>query len=107
MTNDEGQVVLRTDLAPVVTRMTDENGVYNGKETITADHGSDAYIYTSYVGVPGLFKTSLSDNAIHADIKWELTGNTPHTRAGNWTGSEWIWSFGNLGRQWPSQLFGY
>ena len=94
MTNDEGQVVLRTDLAPVVIRMTDENGVYNGKETITADHGSDAYIYTSYVGVPGLFKTSLSDNAIHADIKWELTGDTPHTRAGKWTAPE---GYGVLG----------
>lgn len=107
MTNDEGQVVLRTDLAPVVIRMTDENGVYNGKETITADHGSDAYIYTSYVGVPGLFKTSLSDNAIHADIKWELTGDTPHTRAGEMDCSRGIWSFGRLGRQWASQLLGY
>ena len=48
----DGQTVKRTDLEPIIRRMTDENGVYNGEEVIAADHGTDAYIYTSYIGVP-------------------------------------------------------
>lgn len=72
---------MRTDINPAITRMTDENGEYHAKEIVAADHGADAYIYTSYVGVPGLVRTTITDNVINADIEWELTNNTPETRA--------------------------
>lgn len=80
-TDENGQTVLRTDINPAITRMTDENGEYHAKEIVAADHGADAYIYTSYVGVPGLVRTTITDNVINADIEWELTNNTPETRA--------------------------
>lgn len=82
-TNEEGQTVKRTGISPVITRMTDGNGTYNGKETITTDHGNEAYIYTSYIGVPGLFKAEIKDNAIHADINMESANKSlVQTRAG-------------------------
>lgn len=78
----DGQAVKRADLSPAVTRMTDGNGAYNGKETVTADRGNEVYIYTSYIGVPGLFKTTISDNAINANINFEnISKATPQTRA--------------------------
>lgn len=85
MTDEYGQTVLRTDINPAITRMTDENGEYSAKEIVAADHGSDVYIYTSYVGVPGLVQTTIADNVINADIEWQLTDNAPETRAASFT----------------------
>ena len=39
-----GQIMKRTDLKPVIRRMTDGNGAYNGKEIISSDYGDEAYI---------------------------------------------------------------
>lgn len=86
-TDEDGQTVLRTDINPAITRMTDKNGEYHAKEIVAADHGSDVYIYTSYVGVPGLVQTTITDNVINADIEWELTDGIPQTRAGEWVPS--------------------
>lgn len=86
-TDEGGQTVLRTDITPAITRMTDENGEYHAKEIVAADHGSDVYIYTSYVGVPGLVQTTITDNVINADIEWKLTDGIPQTRAGEWVPS--------------------
>ncbi|RGX86354.1 LruC domain-containing protein [Bacteroides intestinalis] len=83
-TDEGGQTVLRTDITPAITRMTDENGKYHAKEIVAADHGSDVYIYTSYVGVPGLVQTTITDNVINADIEWKLTDGIPQTRADKW-----------------------
>lgn len=83
-TDEGGQTVLRTDITPAITRMTDENGEYHAKEIVAADHGSDVYIYTSYVGVPGLVQTTITDNVINADIEWKLTDGIPQTRANKW-----------------------
>lgn len=78
----DGQAVKRTDINPVVTRMTDGNGVYSGKEIITADREHEAYIYTSCIGVPGLFKTTINNNVINADINFEsISQDAPQTRA--------------------------
>lgn len=80
--DQDGQTVKRTDINPVITRMTDGNGAYNGKEVITADHGNEAYICTSYIGVPGFFKTTISNNIINADINFEsISKDLPQTRA--------------------------
>lgn len=86
-TDENGQTVLRTDINPAITRMTDKNGEYHAKEIVAADHGSDVYIYTSYVGVPGLVQTTITDNVINADIEWKLTDGIPQTRAGEWVPS--------------------
>lgn len=83
-TDEGGQTVLRTDITPAITRMTDENGEYHAKEIVAADHGSDVYIYTSYVGVPGLVQTTITDNVINVDIEWKLTDGIPQTRADKW-----------------------
>lgn len=83
-TDEGGQTVFRTDITPAITRMTDENGEYHAKEIVAADHGSDVYIYTSYVGVPGLVQTTITDNVINADIEWKLTDGIPQTRADKW-----------------------
>lgn len=80
-TDEDGQIVKRDDLEPIVRRMTDENGAYSGKEIIEADHNNEVYIYTSYIGVPGLFKTSLNNNVINANINWETASNSIQTRA--------------------------
>lgn len=80
--DEDGQAVKRTDISPVITRMTDGNGTYSGKEVITADRGNEAYIYTSYIGVPGFFKTTISDNAINANINFEsISNDAAQTRA--------------------------
>lgn len=82
VTDAEGQVVKRTDIEPVVRRMTDEKGVYNSLEIIPADHDNDVYIYTSYVGVPMLYKTSFNGSVIDADINWDTMADAmPQTRA--------------------------
>lgn len=79
-----GQIIKRTDLEPVIRRMTDGNGAYSGKEIINSDHGDEAYIYTSYIGVPTLFKTVIAGDVITADIKWDSTDDNPQTRAEGW-----------------------
>lgn len=81
-TDEDGQIVKRDDLEPIVRRMTDENGAYSGKEIIEADHNNEVYIYTSYIGVPTIFKTTINGNAINANINWD-TANAPQTRALN------------------------
>lgn len=84
ITDENGQEVKRTDLEPIIRRMTDGNGAYSGKETITADHGNEAYIYTSYVGVPTIFKTNFTGNTIIADINWKTAdASVPQTRGAN------------------------
>lgn len=80
-TDEDGQIVKRDDLEPIVRRMTDENGAYSGKEIIEADHNNEVYIYTSYIGVPTIFKTAINGNAISANINWDTANNTPQTRA--------------------------
>lgn len=77
-----GQIMKRTDLKPVIRRMTDGNGAYNGKEIISSDYGDEAYIYTSYIGVSNIFKTVIAENAITAYIKWDTADDSPQTRAG-------------------------
>ena len=77
-----GQIMKRTDLKPVIRRMTDGNGAYKGKEIISSDYGDEAYIYTSYIGVPNIFKTVIAENAITAYIKWDTADDSPQTRAG-------------------------
>ena len=68
--DEEGQVVKRTDVVPKVTRMTDGNGKYAGLEVIPGYLDGDIYIYSSYIGVPTLYKTTLQGNKIQADISW-------------------------------------
>ena len=71
MTTDaDGQVVKRTDVTPKVVRMTDGTGKYRAKETVPA-YGEEVYIYTSYIGVPMLYKTKVVGNTITADINWD------------------------------------
>lgn len=82
-TDEDGQTVKRDDLEPIVRRKTDENGAYSGKEIIEADHNNEVYIYTSYIGVPTIFKTTINGNAINANINWDTANNTPQTRAKN------------------------
>lgn len=82
-TDEDGQTVKRDDLEPIVRRKTDENGAYSGKEIIEADHNNEVYIYTSYVGVPTIFKTTINGNAISANINWDTANSTPQTRAKN------------------------
>lgn len=79
-TDEDGQIVKRDDLEPIVRRKTDENGVYSGKEIIEADHNNEVYIYTSYIGVPTIFKTTINGNAINANINWDTANNIPQTR---------------------------
>lgn len=79
-TDEDGQIVKRTDLEPVIRRMTDGDGTYNGKETIDSDHGNEVYIYTPYIGVPTIFQTNFTGESITADISW-VTENAPQTRA--------------------------
>ena len=82
ITDAEGQVIKRTDIEPVVKRMTDEKGEYRSLETISSDHGSDVYIYTSYIGVPMLYKASFKGEVIDADINWDTMADAiPQTRA--------------------------
>lgn len=81
--NEEGQIVKRSDVEPKLVRMTDGSGEYHSKETIAADYGADIYIYTSYIGVPGLHKTTIDNGVINADINWDTMSDTnPVTRAG-------------------------
>lgn len=82
VTNIDGQVTKRTDIQPVVCRMTDENGAYSSLETIPADHSGDVYIYTSYIGVPMLYKATFNGAVIDADINWDTVEDViPQTRA--------------------------
>lgn len=70
-----------------LTRMTDGSGKYSGKEVIPGyllNEGQEVYIYTSFIGVPQLYKTTVSGNSIQADINWNTMYNfdsMPQTRA--------------------------
>lgn len=67
----DGQWIKREGFEPYVTRMTDQNGRYTGKESIPTYLNGEVYIYTSFVGVPSLYKTTLQGNIIQADITWD------------------------------------
>ena len=72
--NKDGQIVKRSDVEPKVIRMTDGNGNYAGKEVLPGyllNEGEEVYIYTSYIGVPTLYKTTVQGNMIRADINWD------------------------------------
>lgn len=69
-TDADGRVVKRTDIDAKVKRMTDGDGKYAGKEVIPNYGNGDIYIYTSYIGVPQLYKTTIQENSIQADINW-------------------------------------
>lgn len=102
ITDEDGQLVKRTDLEPVLKRMTDGSGTYNGKETITADHGNDVYIYTSNIGVPGLFKAAITNGTIDADINIEninksITQTRAYTSANAPEGYEVLGSWDEIG----------
>lgn len=82
VTDESGQVVKRTDIDPVIKRMTDEKGAYSSLETISSDHGNDVYIYTSCIGVPMLHKASFDGAGINADINWDTMADAAsRTRA--------------------------
>ena len=99
-----GQIMKRTDLKPVIRRMTDGNGAYNGKEIISSDYGDEAYIYTSYIGVPNIFKTVIAENAITAYIKWDTADDSPQTRAG-WQAPKGYHTLGTWSRRgYPNYL---
>lgn len=67
----DGQIIKRVDIQPKITRVTDENGLFNGKEVLPAYLGSDLYIYTSYIGVPSLYKATVTANTVNAIINWD------------------------------------
>lgn len=72
--DSEGQIIRNKNVKPVLTRMTDGNGRYIGKEVIPGyllSEGEEVYIYTTYIGVPGLYKTTVQGNAIQGDINWD------------------------------------
>ena len=99
-----GQIMKRTDLKPVIRRMTDGNGAYNGKEIISSDYGDEAYICTSYIGVPNIFKTVIAENAITAYIKWDTADDSPQTRAG-WQAPKGYHTLGTWSRRgYPNYL---
>lgn len=82
--DEDGQVVERTDVSPKVMRMTDGTGKYSGTEVIPGYLEGDIYIYSSYIGVPSLYKTTLQANTIQADINWDTMYDMtaePSTRA--------------------------
>lgn len=87
MKDSEGQIVKREDIEPRLIRMTDGNGQYTGKEVIPGyllNEGEEVYIYTSCIGVPTLYKTTLLGNSIQADINWDTmydADSAPQTRA--------------------------
>lgn len=87
--DEDGQVVERTDVAPKVIRMTDGTGKYSGTEVIPDYLGGDIYIYSSYIGVPSLYRTTLQENIIQADITWDtmydMTAETSTRADGNYT----------------------
>lgn len=86
MKDSEGQIAKRDDIEPRLIRMTDGNGKYTGKEVMPGyllNEGEEIYIYTSYIGVPQLYKTKVSGSSIQADINWDTMydfDSTPQTR---------------------------
>ena len=72
--DSEGQIVRNEEVKSVLTRMTDGNGEYTGKEIIPGyllSERKEVYIYTTYIGVPGLYKTTVQGNTIRGDINWD------------------------------------
>lgn len=71
--DSDGQIVKNDDIKSKLTRATDGNGKYTGREVIPGyllNEGMEVYIYSSSIGVPQLYKTTLSGNSIQADINW-------------------------------------
>lgn len=85
----DGQWIKRSSegengVKPYVVRQTDENGRYSGKEVIPGYLSGEVYIYTSYVGVPSLYKTTLQGNTLQANITWDTMydlSSAPNSRA--------------------------
>lgn len=83
----DGRIVKNDDIKSKLTRATDGSGKYTGKEVIPGyllNEGKEVYIYTSSIGVPQLYKTTLSGNSIQADINWKTMYEfdpIPETRA--------------------------
>lgn len=83
----DGRIVKNDDIKSKLTRATDGSGKYTGKEVISGyllNEGKEVYIYTSSIGVPQLYKTTLSGNSIQADINWKTMYEfdpIPETRA--------------------------
>lgn len=83
----DGRIVKNDDIKSKLTRATDGSGKYTGKEVIPGyllNEGKEVYIYTSSIGVPQLYKTTLSGNSIQADINWKTMYEfdpIPQTRA--------------------------
>lgn len=66
----DGQIVKKADLIHIASGFTDKNGVYNAKASIPASV-TDVYIYSPDFGVPTLYSTTVSGNAITAQISFE------------------------------------
>lgn len=85
--DSDGRIVKNDDVKSKLTRATDGSGKYTGKEVIPGyllNEGKEVYIYTSSIGVPQLYKTTLSGNSIQADINWNTMYHfdpMPQTRA--------------------------
>lgn len=97
-TTEDGQYIKRTDISPVIVRMTDGQGAYNAKENITANFGKEIYIYSADPGVPEVFKAEITDLAVHADINPESLRNqalaVASTRA-IWTAPQGYYALGS------------
>lgn len=79
----ENQVVRRQGLLALASGFTDENGVYNKKASITSSV-STVYVYSPDFGVPTLYITDITNDAIHAKVTFEnefnlssMVNNTP------------------------------
>lgn len=70
----DGQVEKREDVKSILRRMTDGNGRYTDKDIIPGyllNEGEEIYIYTTDVGVPTLYKTTIQGNRIQGNINWD------------------------------------
>ncbi|WP_294562565.1 LruC domain-containing protein [uncultured Bacteroides sp.] len=95
-------IVKNNDVKSKLTRMTDGSGKYNGKEVIPGyllNEGQEVYIYTSCIGVPQLYRTTVSGNSIQADINWNTMydfDSMPQTRAeSNYTITDGFYTLGD------------
>lgn len=84
----DDQVEKREDVKSILRRMTDGNGRYTGKDIIPGyllNEGEEIYIYTTCIGVPTLYKTTIQGNTIQGDINWntmfDFDATTRVTRA--------------------------
>ena len=66
----DGQIVKKAGLMHIASGFTDKNGAFNAKASIPASV-SDVFIYSPDFGVPTLYSTTVSGNAITAQISFE------------------------------------